>query len=365
MTDEDERAQDGSDLREGGSDGDADIATELHVDTDTESEIETGIGIGIGIDTSGDASAGQGDATASATPHADTNAAPDADADADAAADTAIAREIARRSRRSFLVAGAATVGAALGYVAIERSPKVDGLSAPLRHTAELNARLSRALFRERGLARTFDPSLAVELRPKGRTGVDTKMDVASWRLKLAGMEAPEAFAEFTPDVNAWKYVTTRKPPRPSRRPAPGVEPGLLITLEQIRALPRHEHVTEFKCVDGWSDIVHWGGARFSDFLARYAPRQHGGSPRYIGMETADRHFYTGLDYDTALHPQTLLAYEMGGKPLTLAQGGPVRLVMPIKYGYKQLKQIAKITFSDERPRDLGGDLGWDWYGGI
>jgi hypothetical protein len=283
-----------------------------------------------------------------------------------AAGDTAVAREMARRTRRSFLVAGAATAAAALGYRAIERSPKVDGLSAPLRQTAELNAKLSRAVFRERGLAPTFDRRVAVDLRPKGRSGVDTRMDVSTWRLKLVGIEEPHTFAEYIADVNSWRYASTRKPPRPGALPDPGVEPGLLITLEQIRALPRHEHVTEFKCIDGWSDIVHWGGARFSDFLEIYKPRrQDGAPPRYIGMETADRRFYTGLDYDTALHPQTLLAYEMSGKPLTLAQGGPVRLVMPIKYGYKQLKQVSKITFSNERPRDLGGDLGWDWYGGI
>ena len=69
-------------------------------------------------------------------------------------------------------------------------------------------------------------------------------------------------------------------------------------------------------------------------------------------------------DMASALHPQTLLCYEMNGRPLTPAHGAPLRLVIPIKYGIKNLKQIGTIQFTDERPADYWAERGYDWYAG-
>jgi DMSO/TMAO reductase YedYZ molybdopterin-dependent catalytic subunit len=74
--------------------------------------------------------------------------------------------------------------------------------------------------------------------------------------------------------------------------------------------------------------------------------------------------YYVGLDMASALHPQTLLVYEMEGRPLTPEHGAPLRLFTPVKYGIKSLKRIGTIRFTDERPPDFWAERGYDWYAG-
>ena len=66
----------------------------------------------------------------------------------------------------------------------------------------------------------------------------------------------------------------------------------------------------------------------------------------------------------SALHPQTLLCYEMDGQPLTPEHGAPIRLVIPVKYGFKSIKRIGTIRFTDRRPADYWAEQGYDWYAG-
>ena len=132
---------------------------------------------------------------------------------------------------------------------------------------------------------------------------------------------------------------------------------------------------TEMKCIEGWSVIVTWAGARFSDFAARYAPQtQSGDAPDvrkkpqdllpFVGIKTPDGAYYVGLDLQSALHPQTLLCYEMNGKPLELEHGAPLRLVTPVKYGIKHIKRIGTIEYSMSRPKDYWAERGYDWGSG-
>ncbi len=86
---------------------------------------------------------------------------------------------------------------------------------------------------------------------------------------------------------------------------------------------------------------------------------------QYVGMETPDGEYYVGLDMESALHPQTLLAYEMNDKPLTEEHGAPLRLIIPVKYGIKNLKRIGSINFSNQRPRDYWAEQGYDYYSGL
>jgi DMSO/TMAO reductase YedYZ molybdopterin-dependent catalytic subunit len=65
-----------------------------------------------------------------------------------------------------------------------------------------------------------------------------------------------------------------------------------------------------------------------------------------------------------AMHPQTLLCYEMNGKPLPMDQGYPLRLIIPVKYGIKSIKRIGSIYFSDQRPADYWAERGYDYYSG-
>ena len=82
-------------------------------------------------------------------------------------------------------------------------------------------------------------------------------------------------------------------------------------------------------------------------------------------METPDGNYYGGYDLLAARHPQSLLVTEMGGEPLGQHHGAPLRLHMPIKYGYKQLKRIGLIAYMDIKPDDYWTKLGYDWYAGI
>jgi DMSO/TMAO reductase YedYZ molybdopterin-dependent catalytic subunit len=80
---------------------------------------------------------------------------------------------------------------------------------------------------------------------------------------------------------------------------------------------------------------------------------------------TPDEKYYVGLDMPSAVHPQTILAYEMNGKPVPVNHGAPLRLIIPVKYGIKNLKRIGSIAFSDTRPPDYWAENGYDYYSGL
>ena len=176
----------------------------------------------------------------------------------------------------------------------------------------------------------------------------------------------PRAWPERSPPDAAEPARPQRRhrPRRPSRsRLAPSFRRSG-ARLADIQALPKIVITSELKCIEGWTRISQWAGARFSDFVARFyhddiAPDQ------YVGMETPDGEYYVGLDLASAMHPQTLLAYELNGQPLPAEHGAPLRLLVPIKYGIKNLKRIGKIDFSQSRPKDYWAEQGYDWYAGF
>jgi DMSO/TMAO reductase YedYZ molybdopterin-dependent catalytic subunit len=128
--------------------------------------------------------------------------------------------------------------------------------------------------------------------------------------------------------------------------------------------LPKTEIVFSFKCVEGWDQISHWGGVKFADVIDHY--KLHNETKlAYVSMETPDKGYYVGLDMPSATHPQTLLAYEVNGRPLPVKHGAPLRLIIPVKYGIKNLKRISTIAFSNERPRDYWAERGYDYYSGL
>ena len=110
-------------------------------------------------------------------------------------------------------------------------------------------------------------------------------------------------------------------------------------TLAQIQSLPKITQNTRHVCVEGWDVIGSFGGARLSDFLKLISADL---TARFITVECADD-YYESLDMATALHPQTLLCYEMYGQPLTREHGAPLRLQIPTKIGYKQAKYLTDL----------------------
>jgi hypothetical protein len=315
----------------------------------------------------------------------------------------------ARKTRRSFLVAAA---GAAAGYEFyrwLDRAPADELLQAPLRAGLDFNAKLSEAVFDERALAPTYPLSKSVELRVNGNYGLKQALVPASYRLQVVGVDKAKSFPQYTDDVTAWDYQyvaeqgkyeghDTKEAPKSANilpafaaameayrkaqgnKPPRGQEeagksdstldphtPGLLLTMDDVSRLPRQELVTQFKCIEGWSEIVHWGGVRLRDFIAAYPPARNaqGALPKYVYMETPNGDYYCGFHLRECEHPQSLLVTEMAGKPLAQFHGAPLRLHMPIKYGYKQIKRIGLIAYTDDRPDDYWTKLGYDWYAGL
>jgi DMSO/TMAO reductase YedYZ molybdopterin-dependent catalytic subunit len=234
-------------------------------------------------------------------------------------------QEISRRTRRSFLTGGIAAAAGFGTWYWIRNSFDDNGIPRPLRRAEEADDVFSRALFSETRLAKTFDAADIGEARVNGKIGLDGEPN------------------------SDWKLI---------------VEGASPVSLDQIKALPKVEHITQFKCIEGWNYIMKWGGARFSDLARAHAP-SGAIEKRWAGLETPDGEYYVGLDRASAMHPQTLLAYEMNGLPLTNDHGAPLRLMIPVKYGIKNLKRIGKITFSDSRPRDYWAENGYDYDSGF
>jgi hypothetical protein len=269
--------------------------------------------------------------------------APDEKPDLAASTDAEIERQLRRMTRRSFLWAAAAATTGYAGWRWLVTRREDNGLPWPLRRTLEINEHLARDYFDPARLSPTFPRAMAAEPRVNGDVGLSEDFDSAAWTLRLEGS-------------------TESSDP-------------LLLTLDDIKAFPRAEMVTELKCIEGWSQVVHWAGARFADFIATYPPETRSGDPPdvrnkpadlvgYVYLKTPDGDYYVGLEMASALHPQTLLCYEMNGEPLTPDHGAPLRLVIPVKYGIKSIKRIGAIRFTDVRPTDYWAERGYDWYAG-
>lgn len=240
-------------------------------------------------------------------------------------------RFLKRHTRRSFLIAGAAAVAALGGYEWIRTRRMEEMVPWPQRGVLRFNETLAHGYLSDNRLAPAYIASDVRPLKPNGDYGLDEDVDVDSWRLRLdAGLRAPV----------------------------------LALTLADVKSLPRVTQIIKFHCIEGWSTVVEWTGARFADFTRRYFPAG-AQLPAYVYMETPDSQYYVGLDMKSALHPQTLLCYEMNGQPLEDEHGAPLRLVIPVKYGVKNIKRIGLIRYTDSRPKDYWAEQGYDWFAGL
>ncbi|WDD93584.1 molybdopterin-dependent oxidoreductase [Burkholderia sp. FERM BP-3421] len=131
-------------------------------------------------------------------------------------------------------------------------------------------------------------------------------------------------------------------------------------TLPELYALPHAEQITRHICVEGWSAIGRWGGTPFGAFLRRAGADLNA---KYVGFKCADD-YYESIDMPTALHPQTLLAFEYDGARLPAEYGFPMKLRMPTKLGYKNPKHIMEIFVTDVFPGGYWVDQGYNWFGG-
>lgn len=241
-----------------------------------------------------------------------------------------IENKIRRKTLLSFSFFGLMIFIVIVGWKNLLNQPKVDGVLKPLRTTLINNEKIvSATVYSNKNLAPTYPfEKAARQVRVNGNYGLQIAADTTNWKLKIV-----------------------RKP-----------GDTLMVTLAEIKALPKTELTYNFKCIEGWCQISNWGGVLYSVFAKKY------GLPidsAYAGLETPDDGYYVGIDMPSMMHPQTLLCYEMNGKPLPLNQGYPLRLIIPVKYGVKNIKRIGTIFFSNSPPPDYWAERGYDYYSGL
>ncbi|MBV8885540.1 MAG: molybdopterin-dependent oxidoreductase [Chroococcidiopsidaceae cyanobacterium CP_BM_RX_35] len=137
----------------------------------------------------------------------------------------------------------------------------------------------------------------------------------------------------------------------------------LSLSMADIQKSPLTSMTIRHVCVEGWAAIVQWAGVRLRDIIAFAQPKAN---VRYVYFQSADS-YYESWDIASALHPQTLLAYQKNGHPLSIDNGAPLRLASPIKLGYKQSKWITKITLAEHLLPAKGywEDQGYEWFAGL
>jgi len=234
-------------------------------------------------------------------------------------------KELKRQSRRQLLKLAPV---AALGVFAF---PKVSDrlVAAGVRFSDWA----SGGLFRSQLLAQTFSNSEVVPFEKfpyNGYDVLDPEVDLEKWTLTVEG------------DVQ---------------------HPGE-YKLEQILTLPKINQNTRHICVEGWDVVGSFGGVRISDFLMVVGANT---GARFLEVECADD-YYESIDMASALHPQSLLCYEMYGQPLDRGHGAPLRLQMPTKLGYKQARYLDTIRVTNVLKPGKSGyweDQGYSWFGGL
>ncbi len=253
-----------------------------------------------------------------------------------------------RRSRRAFLAFAGLGAAGYLGFRWVQNRPADEAIPDVLRSGLDFNESVWTRLERDGADARTFSLSDREDIRVNGRHGL---RDASREMIEVSHEEAATWEIELTGTDGA------------------SLDPIPLASIQ--RDFEVHDMVWEHKCIEGWSNIVHWTGVRFSDVFDRYAPGQADASwmvlrtPTQTDEGRVERVYSSAIENHTMLHPQTLLAWRLNGEPLTAGHGSPIRLVTPLKYGIKQLKRIGSIEFTNDRPTDYWTERGYDLHAGF
>ncbi|PZQ64986.1 MAG: molybdopterin-binding protein [Phenylobacterium zucineum] len=252
-----------------------------------------------------------------------------------------------RPSRRG-LIAAAATGGLLAGCERLSTSPAVN---QALARGETITRRVQRGLVDRTVLAREYPPeAISPDFRANGTTNPDSEDYQAlvatgfqDWRLEIGGM----------------------------------VERPLSLSLAELRQAPGRTQITRHDCVEGWSSIGKWRGARLGPLLDRAGVKPEASYVAFFCADTLELtldgsgDYYETIDLVDAHHPQTILAYDMNDAPLPVAHGAPVRLRLERQLGYKMAKYVMRIELIESFAhlgRGRGGyweDRGYQWYAGI
>lgn len=151
-------------------------------------------------------------------------------------------------------------------------------------------------------------------------------------------------------------------------------KPGTVSLDDLLKGLKPEERVYRMRCVEGWSMVIPWLGVPLGEVLKKFEPNSKAkyvaftslADPRQmpgVRYRSINWPYREGLRMDEAMHPLTLLATGLYGKPLPQQNGAPLRLVVPWKYGFKGLKSIVEIKFVEKMPETAWHDLQPSEYG--
>jgi DMSO/TMAO reductase YedYZ molybdopterin-dependent catalytic subunit len=154
------------------------------------------------------------------------------------------------------------------------------------------------------------------------------------------------------------------------------VEKPASLSLAELHALPSRTQTTRHDCVEGWSAIGKWKGAKLSALLDMVQPRAEARYVMFYCFDPMEANgtapYYESIDFDDAFHAQTILAYELNDEPLPMKNGAPIRLRVERQLGYKHAKYIRRIELVESFEHIAGGkggywedDQGYEWYAGI
>jgi sulfoxide reductase catalytic subunit YedY len=185
-------------------------------------------------------------------------------------------------------------------------------------------------------------------------------------------------FYEFSLDKEAVRLLTGKFVTSPWSIEVKGLcENPMTVDLDDlVTQMPMEERVYRFRCVEAWAMIVPWTGFPLSKLIEKAKPKPEA---KFLRFETANRPdqfpgmrsfrtagypwpYFEGLRMDEAMHPLTLVATGIYGKPLSKQHGAPVRMVVPWKYGYKSIKSVVKIEFVAAQPKTFWETLAADEY---
>ena len=239
-------------------------------------------------------------------------------------------RLLQRRTRRDLLLFGAGTVAALAGARSL--------LPHALRVALRIDDEVAELLYSPRRMVPTYTKSQITQLKNNYNGATPDPSYIPGWHVTLDGLAS-----------------------------------GVSVALDIRNLMTRfsiHEQITRLVCVEGWSAVAWWAGLRFDDLLRAYPPASQA---RWVRVESSVNldasgnpdPYYVSIDLATARHPQTLLATHLNGQPLTVEHGAPLRLMVPVKLGLKNVKAITGLTYVAQEPRDYWAERGYSHYDGI
>lgn len=231
--------------------------------------------------------------------------------------------------RRRFLALGGGSLSAALLAACDSRGPRA--AERLLRYAERKNESLERVLLRH------------------------TSMDRAA-STRVAGAALPSYFVSPTVPIwderarGVWTLAVTGM-----------VRTPLRLTLAELMRLPHVTQRVNHYCVEGWTAVTEWTGVRVRELAALAGADA---SARCVDFQSFDNGYHESWDLESALHPQTLVAYGLDGRMLGAAHGAPARVHSPVKLGYKNTKYLTTVAFLPARNGGYWSDQGYEWFGG-